>query len=98
MAEKPIAELEAILHGYPALFWHHCPDSRGCHGRPGLPDFIVAGPGGLLGAEAKPPGDHPRGGQVAWRYALLAGGTPYVVWTAQDIASGRVRAELEALL
>lgn len=97
--EKPVAELEAMLQNeFPELFWHHCPDSRGCHGQPGLPDFIVVGPRGLIAREAKPPGEHPRGGQVGWQYALLAAGVPCSVWTVQDLASGLVRAELEALL
>lgn len=97
--EKPGNELEAILlREFPQLYWHHCPDSRGCDGQPGLPDFIVVGPRGVIAREAKPPGEHLRGGQVGWRYALLAAGVSCAIWTAQDIASGLVRAELEALL
>jgi hypothetical protein len=97
MTEKPIADVEQLLERTP-LLWHHCPDSRGCHGRPGLPDFIVAGPGGVVFREGKPPGQHPRGGQVDWRYALSALGLSYSVWTARSVSSGLVAAELEALL
>jgi hypothetical protein len=99
MAEKPVAELERILSAeYPALLWHHCPDSRGCHGRPGLPDFVIVGRRGVIGREGKRPGQHPRGGQAEWRWALEAAGVSCAVWTERDIASGLVRAELEALL
>jgi hypothetical protein len=97
MAEKPVGDVEELLERTP-LLWHHCPDGRGCHGRPGLPDFIIVGPGGIAFREGKPPGQHPRGGQVEWRYALQAVGVPWAVWTVQDLASGLVQAELEALL
>jgi hypothetical protein len=99
MTEKPVAEIEKILTSYHSLLWHHCPDSRGCHGMPGMPDFTVIGPRGELWIEAKPhEGEHPHGGQLAWKYALIALGVKWVVWTPADIASGRVRLELEALL
>jgi len=99
MAEKPVGQIERIIAAeYPSLLWHHCPDSRGCHGRPGLPDFIVVGPGGIICREGKPPREHPRGGQVEWLYGLEAVGVSCRVWTPDDVASGLVRAELEALL
>jgi len=99
VTEKPIAEIEAIILGFPDLMWHHCPDSRGCSGTPGLPDFIIIGPRGIIWREAKPhPGELPRGGQVAWKYAVMANLMNYDVWTPADVASGRVRAELLALL
>jgi hypothetical protein len=98
MAEKPVAEIEAILGQYRTVIWHHCPDSRGCHGRPGMPDFIIAGPGGKLWREAKPDGDRPRGDQLNWKYTLIALGCDYGVWTPTDVVSGRVRREIEAIL
>jgi hypothetical protein len=97
MTEKPIAAIEQLLERTP-LLWHHCPDGRGCHGRPGLPDFIIVGPRGIAFREGKPPGQHPRGGQVDWRYAIVANGLSYGVWTTREEAGGLVAAELEALL
>jgi len=96
MTEKPIADIERLLERTP-LLWHHCPDGRGCHGTPGLPDFIIVGPGALAFREAKPPGGHPRGGQVDWRYAIVANRISYDVWTTRELASGLVVAELEAM-
>jgi hypothetical protein len=95
--EKPVPEIEAILTQYPGLLWHHCPDSRGCHGTPGMPDFIIVGPGGVSWREAKPDGRHPRGGQVAWKYGLIVAGQEWGVWTPADLKSGLVRARLETL-
>lgn len=98
MAEKPIDAIEEILAGYPALLWHRCPDSRGCCGIPGLPDFLIIGPGGILWREAKPhAGEHPRGGQVAWKYGIMAHVMNWAVWTPADVASGLVQRELDQL-
>lgn len=99
MAEQGIDAIEAVLAEYPALQWHRCPDGRGCHGSPGIPDFVIAGARGVLYREVKPhAGEHPRGGQVAWKYALLAVGADWGVWIPADVDSGRVRRELEQLL
>jgi hypothetical protein len=100
VTEKPIAEIEAILNEYPAILWHHCPDSRGCQGTPGLPDFIIMSPYGMvLWREVKPhAGEHPSGSQLTWRYTLQAIVMNYDVWTPADVASGRVRYEIEAIL
>jgi hypothetical protein len=95
--EKPLPEIEAILSRYPGLLWHHCPDSRGCEGAPGMPDLIIVGPGGVSWREAKPPGDHPRGGQVAWKYGLIVAGQDWAVWRPADVSSGLVRRQADAL-
>lgn len=98
MAEKPVDAIEAILAEFPRLLWHHCPDSRGCHGTPGLPDFLVIGPNGIYWREVKPhAGQHPRGGQVAWKYGLMTLVMSWGVWTAADVDSGYVRSDLEQL-
>lgn len=98
MAEKPVAELEQLLEQFPEILWHHCPDSRGCHGSPGMPDFVVVAPRGVAFREAKPPGQHPRGGQVEWKYRLAGNGLSWALWTQRDLDNGLVRAELEQLL
>jgi hypothetical protein len=99
MAERPIPEIEDILAEHPSLLWHHCGNSRTCDGPRGLTDLFILGPSGRrLWRECKPNGQHPREGQVAWKYGLLAGGEDWGVWTPADVRSGRVRAEIEALL
>ena len=97
--EKGIAEIEAILGEYPWLLWHHCARSQTCHGTPGMPDFVIIGKHGEIWREVKPHyGEHPRLGQIAWKYGLLGAERDWDVWTPDDIASGRVRSEIEALL
>lgn len=98
MREKPVSELEAILATYPDLLWHHCPDSRGCEGIPGMPDFLVVGPRGLIAREAKPhAGELAQGEQVRWRYALIAAGISCNTWIPDDIGNGRVHTELNMI-
>jgi hypothetical protein len=59
---------------------------------------VVIGPNGLLCREAKPhAGEHPRGGQISWKYSLGAAGISYGVWTPESIADGLVRAELDGI-
>jgi hypothetical protein len=100
MTEKPIGAIEAILNEYPSLLWHHCPDSRGCQGMPGLPDFVIISPyRSMIWREVKPhAGEHPHGGQLTWKYTIQAIGMDWSVWTIADVDSGRVRREIEALL
>ncbi len=81
------------------LLWHHCRDSRHCAGAPGIPDLIIAGPGGVIWAEVKP-GLYSRlnPGQTSWRYMLEAAGELHMVWTAEDLADGTIRKMLDQLL
>lgn len=81
------------------LLWHHCGDSRHCQGSPGLPDLIIAGPLGVLFAEVKP-GEHSRlsPGQTSWAYMLRANWVRHTVWTAEALAGGQVRVDLDALI
>lgn len=97
VTEKPVGEIESILAQYPGLLWHHCPDSRGCHGTPGMPDFIVIGQHGVSWREAKPDGDHPRGDQITWKYGLIVAGANWGVWTPGDVNGGLIHAQLETL-
>jgi hypothetical protein len=100
MTEKPIGAIEAILREYPSLLWHHCPDSRRCHGAGGLPDFMIVSPyRKIMWREVKPhAGENLHGDQLTWAYTLRAIQADYGIWTTADVESGLVRAQIEALL
>jgi hypothetical protein len=96
--ERPVSDAEKILADHPSLLWHHCGNSRACHGTPGLPDLVIIGRR-VRWREGKPhPGKHPAGGQLAWKYGLLALGADWSTWTTADAESGRIRREIEELL
>jgi hypothetical protein len=97
MTEKPLPEIAEILEQYPGLLWHHCPDSRGCIGSPGMPDVIIVGPGGVSWREVKPPGGHPHAGQIDWKYTLIAAGQDWGVWGPADVDNGQVLIRANAL-
>jgi hypothetical protein len=82
------------------LYWHHCEDPRWrCAGPPGLPDLFICGRRGALWAEVKPHrGARLRPDQTTWKYALLAAGQQWYLWTGEDLASGEIRRILEGLL
>lgn len=79
------------------LYVHYCGDSRQCEG-PGLPDLLIAGPGGILWREVKSAAaPQVRADQQAWMRMLRAAGADVAVWSEEDYGSGRVEAELEAI-
>lgn len=64
----------------------------------GFPDVMIVGPGGVLYRELKTaaaPNLQP--GQTTWKYRLQAAGQDWAIWTARDLDSGRVDAELAGL-
>jgi hypothetical protein len=79
------------------LLWHHCPDSRRCQGRRGLPDLIIAGPRGVLFAELKDNGGETSANQDRWLLTLHGGSVPYAVWRPADWESGLIEAMLREL-
>lgn len=100
MTERVLPAIIEVLGEYKGrLVWHHCRDSRLCEGGSGLPDLIIAGPGGVLFAEVKPgTWSMLRPQQTTWRHMLLASGAYHVVWTQADVDNGKVRAGLDAIL
>lgn len=79
------------------LLHHHCRDSRRCEGFRGLPDLIIAGPGGLAFAELKDEDGETSADQDRWLYALHLAGVPWFVWRPENWDSGVIRARLKTL-
>jgi hypothetical protein len=79
------------------VLMHHCRDSRGCTGSPGLPDVILVGPGGLLFAELKTSNGGLRPGQTDWRWMLRAAGGQTVLWLPSHFRDGTVEAAIARL-
>jgi hypothetical protein len=79
------------------LLWHWCRDSRKCSGKPGLPDLIIAGRGGLLLAELKGPDGETRPGQDEWLATLAAGRSPWAVWYPVHWETGAIQQALQEL-
>jgi hypothetical protein len=76
---------------------HYCGDARRCDGRPpGLPDLLLAGPGGLAFAELKAGGTLDDGQRV-WRDTLRRAGVAWYLWQPADWFTGRIRAVIERL-
>jgi len=75
---------------------HYCRDSLRCEGATGLPDLILAGPGGVLWRELKAGGDLDDG-QRAWRDTLRKSGADWAVWTPAAWITRQVHREMQAI-
>ena len=90
------ASVERMLRARPPLLWHHCRRPEFCAGTPGLPDLIIAGPGGILLPELKSAFGDLDTGQRRWRWTLTAAGAPWQLWRPADLPT--IRTKLEAIL
>jgi hypothetical protein len=99
MTEQVVPGVIRCLDSYAhSVRWIHFPDSRGMLGSRGFPDFVIAGPRGLLFRECKPrPDSHLSPSQTAWRWMLLAAGADYAVWTQQDLDDGTIERQIDTL-
>lgn len=79
------------------VLWHHCTESRLCLGNPGLPDLILAGPGGVMFPELKDDMRHMRPAQTHWRWMLRAGRVNTPIWLPSQFRNGTVEASIAAL-
>ena len=79
-----------------ALLWHACGRALRCTGQQGLPDLIVAGPGGIAFIEAKT-GGQLDDGQLGWRHMIQASGTSWLRADPADLWNGTIDRELDRL-
>ncbi len=93
--DKVIGRITAMA-AQRGLLWHYCGRSLHCRGCHGLPDLIIAGPGGLAFAEVKTGGQLDPG-QQAWRDTLRVSGAAWNRWDPADLWNGRIERELDRL-
>lgn len=74
---------------------YHTYFSKASHA--GFPDWVFAGPGGVLFRELKTARGRLSLAQVMWRRVLRQAGADVDVWHPADLASGRVAQELAAI-
>ena len=86
-----------LLRAMPELVWHHCGSSQLCAGQRGMPDLLVIGPRRLIWREPKGDTTPLRRQQRDFGQALIAAGQSWGLWRPDDMASGRITAELRAL-
>lgn len=94
-------QVRAILKDIAALapagdvLGYHTYFSKASHA--GFPDWVFAGPRGVIFRELKTAKGRLSIAQVMWRRALREGGADVDVWRPADLLSGRVARELAAL-
>lgn len=91
------AHLLVILARYPQVRGYHGRDSRLNPGASGFPDWVLAGPGGLIVRELKSEHGTLPGDQRQWGRLMRAAGLDWQVWRPSDLLSGRIEAEVKAL-
>lgn len=80
------------------LLWHHCTDSRSCHGASGFPDLVIAGRRGVIFAELKSDIGETSAEQDLWLWTLARTSILYqLVWRPADLETGRIRGQLELI-
>lgn len=99
MNEAIVPDVMELLDTYDGrLQWIHINDARQLYGTKGFPDFIIAGPGGILFRECKPHRmSHLKPHQTSWRYTLAATGADYAIWCQEDLDNGTIERELVKL-
>lgn len=75
--------------------WYHAYDSR--RSVPGWPDLVLIGQG-IIYRELKSATGTLRPDQRDWRDMLRAAGADWAIWRPADLESGRIEAELRALI
>jgi hypothetical protein len=80
------------------VLWHHCGNTRLCVGDPGLPDVVMAGPGGLLFGECKSNAMSVTPDQRTWQWMLRATGrTDVGVWLPSSFREGIVETQIRLI-
>jgi len=78
------------------VMWVYFPRSVLLRGQRGVPDLLLAGPGGVAFAEIKT-GTALEPDQVAWRDVLRSVGVPWHLWQPGSLFDGSVTRELRRL-
>ena len=95
MTERDLQRAVIDLCRWLGLAYFHDNDSR--RNRAGFPDLVVCGSAGFLFRELKTETGRLRPEQLDWLSRLEQGGADAAIWRPSDLASGRVKGELEAI-
>ena len=96
MSENELEQhMRRILAGLPSVLAYHTHDSR--HSPSGFPDWVFAGPQGVLFRELKREGKRPTPAQAEWLTALVRAGQDACVWRPSDLLTGRIARKLAAI-
>lgn len=90
-------EVHDLLRAAPELVWHHCGSPHHCNGQAGMPDLLIIGRRRLLWPEIKGDTTPVRREQREFGEALTEAGQSWCVWRPDDMRSGRIEMELQAL-
>lgn len=94
MLESELANEISALAAVLGLLRYHTYDSR--RSEPGFPDEVLVGRRTLF-RELKQQGKHPTAAQQRWLDRLAAAGHDVGVWRPEDLISGRIARELQAI-
>lgn len=95
MTELDLQRAVIELCRWLGLAYFHDHDSR--RNRAGFPDLVVCGSNGHLFRELKTETGRLRPEQLDWLSRLTQGGADAAIWRPADLASGRVKSELEGI-
>jgi hypothetical protein len=94
-AERDLDEHVRGLAKLYGLAAYHTHDSR--QSAAGFPDWVIAGPRGVLFRENKRQSGKLTPQQEVWARVLLAAGADYEMWRPADALDGRITAQLQRL-
>lgn len=97
MSETRLTEAIRELSRLLGLRIFHCYDARRSWG-PGYPDLTIVGPRGVIFRECKTENGKTSTDQDGWAVALQEAGQDWAIWRPSDLASGRIKRELERLV
>ena len=95
--DEVIARIGQLADQTGVVRWAYFPSSVRVRGHRGLPDLLLAGPGGIAFAEIKTGSGALEPGQIAWRDTLLASGAAWHLWWPAALYDGSVDRELRRL-
>lgn len=96
MSERDLENaIRGLFSDLPALKAYHTFDSR--RSPSGFPDWVIAGPRGVLFRELKKQRGRVTPDQQEWLDALTAAGMDAGVWRPDSLLSGQIAHELAAL-
>lgn len=92
MTERELDKQVRRLADDLGLIRYHTLDSRGSSA--GFPDWVIAGPGGVIFAESKSMNGKLRPEQAEWRDRLLEAGATWYLWRPDGLADGSIALQL----